>query len=245
MLASFLGLRGLRPRNNVSSITGERETHMRLPAELRVNTLHPNVPRPNGNAVNPDGTLKDASAIGWVHSPSELMPRPGPKKLVLENGDRLDDLLPKRQHVCCSFSFHLRPSLLRPFQLYYDTNDPGANENNNVSPQGPPTTDTDRLISDTSSRDSSKKARHESKAAKSGKGGTAENEESSVGLGLPQPWHEVKSKPFPICDSPLTYFKLPVYPLHSFSSDKGKSLPFPASYPITPNIPPKTVSHNM
>lgn len=230
---------------------------MRLPPEFRVNSLHPNGPR------NPGGTLKDVSEIRWVYSPSALTPSPNLKKPVLENGDHLDELLLRRQCVSFSFSFRLRLSLLRPSQPYYEKNDSGprVNENNNIFPKCPPTTNTDPLISNMSSCDMSKNgeqedSRHESKAAKSGNGGTA-NEESSVGLGLLRPWHEVKSNPFPICDSPLTDFKLPVYPLRRLSGslvppvsavdpegDEGESLPFPA-YPITRNIPPKTVYHDM
>ena len=66
--------------------------------ELSVNTLHPIISESewSGDAVNPDGTLKDASEIRWVNSPSELTPPPL-ENCVLEIAE-LDDhpLLPKR-----------------------------------------------------------------------------------------------------------------------------------------------------
>lgn len=87
----------------------EKEENLRRsPADLRVNTQVPL----SGDAVNPDGTLKDASEIRWVHSPSELTPPPLEKR-VLENfdndhGDGDDDLLLKRRRVSCSSCFYLR-----------------------------------------------------------------------------------------------------------------------------------------
>ena len=91
----------------MSSITEEEKNLRSSPADLRVNTQVPL----SGDAVNSDGTLKDASEIRWVHSPSELTPPPLEKR-VLENenddGDSDGDLLPKRRRVSCSSCLHCR-----------------------------------------------------------------------------------------------------------------------------------------
>lgn len=63
------------------------------------------VSKPDGEACNPDGTLKDAEDIGWVNSPSDSLPPP----LEIHNkhalGDEPDnDRIAKRSWVCqCSF----------------------------------------------------------------------------------------------------------------------------------------------
>ena len=86
-----------------------QNTHMgESLVELTVNTLHPNISEWSGDAVNPDGTLKDASEIKWVNSPSELTPPPLEKR-VLEIADSDDHPhLPKRQRVSYLFHFHPR-----------------------------------------------------------------------------------------------------------------------------------------
>ncbi|KAM6494942.1 hypothetical protein JOM56_009565 [Amanita muscaria] len=68
------------PRKAKDAPTGDGTKH---------NTAAPNAqnkksPRLEGEAVNPDGTLKDAEEITWVHLPSDPTPPP-PEKRVLDD----------------------------------------------------------------------------------------------------------------------------------------------------------------
>ena len=45
--------------------------------ELRINTLFlKDASKPEGEACNPDGTLKDANKMDWLNSPLDLAPAP-------------------------------------------------------------------------------------------------------------------------------------------------------------------------
>ncbi|KIL54387.1 hypothetical protein M378DRAFT_18934 [Amanita muscaria Koide BX008] len=81
----------------------------RIILESTINTLFAkNAPRLEGEAVNPDGTLKDANEITWVHSPSDPTPSllaPPPEKRVLDDvaedeleGARLKRVKRRRLH---------------------------------------------------------------------------------------------------------------------------------------------------
>jgi len=66
-----------------------------LPKELTIDTvLSKDTSKPDGEACNPDGTLKDAEEITWLHSPSDPVPPP----FENHNKHRLDDE-PNNNHV--------------------------------------------------------------------------------------------------------------------------------------------------
>lgn len=75
-----------------------------------------------GEACNPDGTLKDASEITWIHSPSNMSPPPLPKQM--RDDTDLEQVMTKKARVSSGFmrnelTFHgFTTSLVKRWRIW-------------------------------------------------------------------------------------------------------------------------------
>ncbi|KAH9977017.1 hypothetical protein BGW80DRAFT_1456384 [Lactifluus volemus] len=81
----------------------ELSQYIPILTELTLNTvLQKDMSRLEGEAVNDDGTLKDADEITWLHSPSDETPLPPAKQTFgTFDGESSDDGLEKKK--CCLY----------------------------------------------------------------------------------------------------------------------------------------------
>ena len=66
------------------------------PGKFFFNLSHLSMPEPDAPALRPDGTLKDASEIDWIHSPSDET-RPLASERAFSSAGLTDDI--RRNHT--------------------------------------------------------------------------------------------------------------------------------------------------
>lgn len=82
---------------------GEHESEP-VVTELTLDTaFERGAPNLEGEACNADGTLKDATEIQWVHSPSDLTPPPPEKRCLDDTEDEGPEELTSKRRCVSNF----------------------------------------------------------------------------------------------------------------------------------------------